>query len=246
MNYIRDAILQLMANMPLFNGQQAVPINPEWPTDPYALALFSLCCLADPDVALDIGTGKGRSGMAIVLALHAMGKKLSCFTTFDTGIGKWTAKVPVFHKNLLDRYGIDITQTNWVKADFKTLDAKKYLPETGCTFLFYDIHDHHGGVSVQPEPSSPVLLKNWLPRIREGIVAVHDMSPVPPGYELTAKDKKTHVSYSVAVHKKSGQWYKGFGECARIIDWLNNLGGQLLAVPNTSLVYFRVREGKPL
>ncbi len=195
---------------------------------------------------LDIGTGQGRSGMALVLALHAMGKKLSCFTTFDLKGGNWKNKVPRFHAKLLADYGIDITQTNWVKGDFKKLDAAKYVPTDRKVFLFYDIHDHHGGKVRQPEASSPHLLKKWLPRIQSGLVAVHDMSAVPTGYDLTEKDKKTHVSYSLAVHEKSGQWYKGFGECARIVEWLNNLGGQLMSVPNTSLVYFCIREGKPL
>jgi len=243
--YIRNFFLRAEANTPQFKGKDPVPINRNWPTNPYQLALFSLCCLADPEAVLDIGTGVGRSGMALVLALHAMGKKLSCMTTFDLRGGNWMARVPRFHAKLLADYGIDITQTNCVKADFKRLDAFKYVPTDKRVFLFYDIHDHHGGKVKQPEASSPHLLKKWLPRINEGIVAVHDMSNISLGYEMTAAHIKTHVSYSTAVHKLSQQQYKGFGECAHIIEWLNNLGGQLMAVPGTSLVYFRMKEGKP-
>lgn len=243
--YVRNFFLRIEANILQFKGKPPVPVNPNWPTNPYMLALFSLCCLADPEVVLDIGTGQGRSGMALVLALHAMGKKLSDFTTIDLKGGNWKNRVPRFHAKLLADYGVDITQTRWVKADFKQLDAAKYIPSNRRIFLFYDIHDHHGGKARQPGASSTHLLKNWLPRINEGIVAVHDMAHVPLGWTMTAEHIKAHVSYSTAVHKLSQEQYKGFGECARIIEWLNNLGGQLIAVPGTSLVYFRMKEGKP-
>jgi hypothetical protein len=196
---------------------------------PYHRALYRLCKEYDPDLAIDIGTDAGYSALALSLT----GTRVITIGMSHRRYEKTLEK----YRSFLAQYPLgSITK---MTSDFKTLAPEDMVNRT---FVFYDIHDHEHG---DEQASSECLLQFWLPEFKDALVAVHDIARITEDWERPAHWKKP-PSFSKARFW-DGRWFMGFGECAVILQWLSKFKAQLHEVEGTkSLVYFHIKDGKPL
>jgi len=195
-------------------------------------ALFEMCVDMDPDFIIDIGTNFGASTFSFAHALKTMGKPLSLLTTIDLSHGHWRERTPNIQHDLLKKENLDMRQIKTVESDFSLLDPSDFLKE-GKGVVFYDIHDN------DQQTFSDKLLQNWVPRLKEALVIVHDCSLVPESYVL----RTGYTNYTMTkLQHFSGKFFAGFGECAPIIQWLNDKKIDVSSVPLTSLIYFKVNN----
>ncbi len=204
----------------------------------YYRALFGLCIIENPDIVLDIGTNQGNSCIALGLALNVLGNSLSNLFTFDVNHSLFH-KTKQKYKQLFQTTKLNIDKINLVTNDFGIISSEKFLRIQTNFFIFYDIHDGEYGVS-----NSEKFINEWIPKINDGLVVVHDIVPCDKDWERPT-EWGTPPSYS-KVQLWTGQWFWGFGECENFINLLNEHKANLIAIPNTSLIYFRVRNGKPI
>jgi hypothetical protein len=206
----------------------------------YVAALMDLCMRLNPDLVIEVGTYTGTSTLSLASALKLLGRPESLLTTIDISHSKWRESVPK-HKAGFLAQGIDVERINAVRADFKSVDAADHIPAGGRVMLYYDIHDLEDRSGVA---NSPFLFKNWIPRIGEGIVAMHDVTPCPSDWERP-KEWGVPCSFAKAEHW-AGQWFWGNGETGVLIDWLNRHRAPINSIGQISMVWFRVKDGKPV
>lgn len=166
--------------------------------------IYELCKKATPDHVVEMGTNHGASTLSICLAMTELGKPLSNITTMDLSHQAWGEAAEI-HKGVPEIAAMDLSQVKYITGDFKDLDPTP-VKSAGKVFVFYDIHDH-------TFPLSQKFLDEWLPCIRDGVIAIHDMSEVPNDYILPDVDTKR----SKAAYKD--RTYAGFAECETFINW---------------------------
>ena len=183
------------------------------------------CIARDPDFAFDIGTSYGASALSTAYALKQLGKDESLLTMIDIDFTSWDKSISDIQKDLLKKYNINPNKIKRIHEHFYGLDPKILLPEGKKFFIFYDIHDIEGQFSL-----SRRFLAQWLPRVKNGLMAFHDMSVVDESYVPIDEE---HV---VSRHF-TGKLLSGFKECTMIVDWLNRYKINFASVPDTSIIY---------
>jgi len=193
------------------------------------LDIYNACKEANPDHVVEMGTNHGASTLSICLAMNGLGKPLSNITTMDLSHVAWL-EAPKIQGGIPEIAAMDLSLVKYVTGDFKNIDPLP-VKSAGKLFVFYDIHDH-------TFPLSQKFLDEWLPYIRDGVIAIHDISEVPSNYVLPESDTKR----SKAVYKD--KMYAGFAECETFVNWavannvtLNSFHGG---------ISFKVAEGKLL
>jgi hypothetical protein len=203
---------------------------------PYVRALYGLCILADPHFIIEVGTERGVSTLTFAKAMRDLGRPLHRITTIDADHSMWKETRLVQQELLVQEY-IEHSSINTLTMNFMDVepvvcfDAK--VPHLSRHLLYYDIHD-------RPDLGhcySHIFLEQWVPRVRNGIVAIDNMhvSPEP------AKD---YYSPSDARDRFNRHWW-GFGECQVIVNWANCQGVYLAPIEDAGMAYFWVSEGVP-
>jgi len=187
-------------------------------------ALYDLCIDFKPDSLIEIGTNYGCSTLSFLLAMKVIGGSPSDIITVDLNHDFWD-RTQIILKDFLSEYGLDVSEVKKITQDFNTIDPKKVVDANKKTLLFYDMHDHKG-------PWSQGLIDKWLPLIN-GMVIIHDISSVNESYKIVLDESSPR---SMARHF-SGQFFAGFMECERIINWTNDKRINLGVFPGG--VYFK-------
>ena len=189
------------------------------------MAIYNLCKEETPDQVIEIGTNHGASTFALVAAMKSLEKDLSLITTIDLDHEKWKESFNI-HKDLLKEYDLNLGKVKTITANFNDIDPETIIDSSKRTFIFYDMHDHTG-------PWSQRLLDLWVPLVKKGVFSIHDISPVHESFEW-ASDA---VSPRTKIQSSNGQYFAGFNECYRIINWANKNNTKIKIFPGG--VYFR-------
>jgi len=174
------------------------------------LALYGLCLLTRPEYVVEVGTGYGASTIAFAQAMLRQGKSPGRITTIcrRKHARFWRVATPRIQGELIE--GLRLQDIHAIEAEFQDVDPASALP-THDVLVFYDIHD-------TDQFYSRALLEKWIPRIERGFVAIHDFSPVQPGKDV---DNSRKAWLRTQATHFSGTKYRGYGEVAPIIWWLN-------------------------
>lgn len=195
------------------------------------MALYNMCLSMNPDYVIDIGTNYGASTLSFAYALKVLNKSLSLLTTIDRDLKHWRNETPEFQHGLLKRAGLDIKQIDVIESDFLALEPSKLLKKDSKCLLFYDIHDS------DVESYSDKFLLNWVPKLSNAIVAVHDCSCVKENFVL-----RIFEGYTMTKSEHfSGKIFAGFEECRRFIEWANEIKKEIFSIPKTSIIYFEFK-----
>lgn len=173
------------------------------------LSLYYLCKNKNPDKVIEIGTNYGASTYALALAMKTLNKDLSCITSIDLEHGKWRDSFNI-HKDLIKDYDLKVEKIKTITENFNKIEPENVVDFSKKVFIFYDMHDHEG-------PWSQRLLNLWIPLIKKGAVAIHDITPVNEDFEWAQVD----IPLRTKCKYLNGQYYAGFNECERIINWAN-------------------------
>jgi len=173
------------------------------------ISIYNLCKNENPDSVIEIGTNHGASLFALVKALRDLGKNLSHITTIDLDHEKWKISFDI-QKELIKEYQLELNKVKLITRDFNDIDPENIIDPLKKIFVFYDMHDHEG-------PWSQKLLDLWIPLIKKGTIAVHDISPVNKDFQFGPNE----INLRTKIQYKNGQYYAGFNECFRIIEWVN-------------------------
>ena len=154
---------------------------------------------------IEIGTNHGASTLSICLALNV---PLSNMTTVDLSHVAWK-EAPGIQQDVEEVAAMNLSDVKFITQDFGSIHPEMVACSDERYFVFYDIHDHTA-------PFSEKFLNEWVPRFKNALVAIHDMSIVPNDYVLPQSETKR----SKAVY--NSVTYAGFAECERVINWAVN------------------------
>lgn len=204
----------------------------------YVRALMDLCDKADPVKVVDIGTNYGVSCLALASALRTQHKSMNDIATIDIHRGMWLQTRDKM-ADRFDKMGVFMTRINAIEKDFKQVPAAEMI-DRGHMMIFFDIHDHEDKSGVA---NSLVFIRDWLPMINNAIVAVHDITPCEEDWERPAE---WGIPPSFAkVQSINGQWFRGFGETKAFIEYLDDHNVGPFTIPDTSIIWFRMKDGVP-
>lgn len=207
----------------------------------YIETIVDLCMGIDADVAINIGTWRGASALALASAMKLMCKPVSRVLTIDIDHGKWLKSrrevEQSFHK-----LGVEVMDIESVELDFKKVSPIMLVnpdptlrSERFSYMIFYDIHDFTDGTGI---PSSPAFVENWVSEINHAIIAVHDVTPCEAGYKVPDACGKP-TSFSKAQHWQ-GQWFRGNGETEVFVDYLNEHKIPVKWTEEISTIWFEI------
>lgn len=189
------------------------------------MGLYNLCKEENPDQVVEIGTNHGASTFALAAAMKSLGKDLSLITSIDLDHEKWKESFNI-QKGLIDEYNLNLGKVKLITQDFNTVNPEDIIEPEKKVFIFYDMHDHRG-------PWSQKLLELWVPLVKNGVFSIHDITPVNESFVIVQDE----LSPRTRIRYKSGQYFAGFNECARIIRWANTNNINIEIFPGG--VYFR-------
>lgn len=190
-------------------------------------AIYNLCKNENPESVVEMGTNHGASTFALAMAMNDLGKDLSCITSIDLDHLKWKESFKI-QDNLLNNTNLEIEKIKTITDDFNNINPEDVIDTSKKTFVFYDMHDHKG-------PWSQRLLDLWVPMIKTGLIAVHDIGPVDESFELIQDEKSPRSK----IQYMDGQYFAGFNECARIINWANK--NEIKVKIFSGGIYFKMR-----
>jgi len=190
------------------------------------ISIYDLCLFYEPENIVEIGTNHGASTISILKALKNLGKNNAPFTSIDLSHKAWE-EVGTIQKQLVEDLSWESVIT--ITDDFNQVDPISVnLGEK--LFLFYDMHDHTGPWSLR-------LLTQWLPHMKNALIAIHDFSRVDDSYIV----KSTEIQPKTKMKYLNGQTYAGFLEVGRIIKWANT---NRIKINNfNGGIYFFIKNG---
>jgi len=184
--------------------------------------LYEKCIEFNPDMVMDIGTNFGASTISFMRAMEALSKPLSLITTIDLDHDHWKNKTPKIQK-------IDLSKVKTITSDFKLIDPLSVIQNVRY-FIFYDIHD------TDSFSFSGKFINEWIPRLKNSIIAFHDVSIVSKDFEW----RQDNNQYPMETIEYNGKFYAGYRECKTIIEWVKEKNIEIFDVPKTSIVWIKI------
>lgn len=163
--------------------------------------LYLLVIAHKPKTIFELGTGYRASTLALSMGAHKLNTETSMFSLDlkHRNFQETVSKLKV-HSDLSYIEVKDITMN---ALDFEIPDDWERPILT-----FYDAHD------TEKTKIFEHAIKNWFPRIKGQIVAVHDCS-------VLEKELKNLSSDHYIMRHFNGLYVAGFGEIRSMIEWMN-------------------------